>query len=75
MQKCSRSNKRKHMPADKNDRVTIAVSRETHEAHSRIASLLGLDLKEATEQAVSEWNRKNAPAARKKANQLIGSSH
>lgn len=60
--------------AEKQDRVTIAVSRETHERHSKIAALLGIDLKEATEQAVCEWNRKNEAAARKKVNQLIGSS-
>lgn len=56
-----------------NERVTLAVSKKTHEAHRKIATLLGLDVKEATEQAVSDWNRRNESAARKKANQLVGS--
>lgn len=54
-----------------NDRVNVALSRETHETMGHIAKLLGKSLQEAAEEAAQDWNRKNASAARKKSNQLL----
>lgn len=36
-----------------------------------IAELLGKGVREACDEAVDEWNTKNAAAAKKKANQLL----
>lgn len=54
-----------------NDRVNVALSRDTHAALVNIARLLGKNLQDAAEEAVQDWNRKNASAARKKVSQLM----
>lgn len=67
----SADNRTEKYMASENERVTVAISKETHTQHASIAKLLGLDLKDATEEAVREWNRKNAKAASAKAVQLL----
>lgn len=62
------------MPKETEDRVNVAIERETHETFSHIAKLRGMSLKEAVDEAVTEWNKKNAPAAQRKANQLLKSA-
>lgn len=54
--------------------MNVAIERETHETFSHIAKLRGMSLKEAVDEAVTEWNKKNAPAAQRKANQLLKSA-
>jgi len=53
------------------DRVNVSVGANTYEKFAGIAKMLGLTIKDATEQAISEWNDRNTAAAKKKANQLL----
>lgn len=53
------------------ERTTIAVDVDTYQQFSKVAKLLEIPIKDASEQAVQEWTKKNTPAARRKANQLL----
>jgi adenosylcobinamide amidohydrolase len=53
------------------DRVNVAIAREIHTTLAHVATLLGKDLKEATEEAVQEWIKKHATAAKRKSAQLL----
>lgn len=53
------------------ERVNIAVDKERHETTAQIAKLLGLTLKEAVDQALSEWTKSRAPEAKKRARQVL----
>lgn len=58
------------MAKETEDRINVAVNAKTYETFSKIARLLGKTLKDSAEEAVSEWNQRNAPAAQKEAKQL-----
>lgn len=62
------------MPKETEDRVNVAIERETHEAFSHIAKLRGMSLKEAVDEAVKQWNKRNAAAAQKKMSQVVESA-
>lgn len=58
------------MPKENDNRVNVAVERETYKTFSKIARLLGMTLKDAAEQALAEWSGRNASGAQKEARQL-----
>lgn len=63
-----------HMPKEneaKQDRVNVGILRDTHETLTTIAKALGRNNQDCANEAIADWNRKNAPAARKKVGQLL----
>lgn len=62
-----------HM-ANETERTAVNVDLDTHEQFSKTAGLLGVPIKDAVKEALTEWTKRNSAAAKKKAHQLFESA-
>lgn len=56
------------------ERTNVAIPKDVHTAHAQIARTLGIEIRDATTEAVRDWNRRKAPAAKKRAAETLATA-